>query len=86
VFIHCPEDGKRRIMAVTECVVDGGEITYRPIWKYEIEDNVVQPDGSMRIAGRHMQVGDVSKTLLEHMRLYGISKSEIGEIGRDENA
>ena len=86
VFIHCPEDGKRRIMAVTECVVDNGVISYIPVWKYEIEDNITQPDESVHIIGRHIQVGDVSETLLEHMRLYGISKGEIQAIGCDANA
>ena len=83
VFIHNLEDNRRRIMAVSESYLDHGEIIYRPLWRYEIEDTAQERTGT-KVIGQHVQVGSPSDKLLERMRLYGITKKEINEIVRPE--
>lgn len=78
-FIHNLEDNRRRIMKVTECYLEHGEIVYHPIWKYEIEDTVPERAG-IKVIGKHIQVDDPSENLLDRMQLYGITKREIEEI------
>lgn len=83
VFIHNLEDNRRRIMAVTECFIEHGEIVYHPIWKYEIEDTITEQTG-IKVIGRHIQVDSPSDKLLERMQLYGVTKKEIQEITKPE--
>ncbi len=79
VFIHTLEDNKRRIMNISECVVENGNINYRTLWEYQIEDNFIDESGA-HIRGKHVQVNDLSESLLTRMKMYGISKDEIEQI------
>ncbi len=80
VFLHALEDNVRRVMGVTECIVDDdNKVQYNPLWKYEIAENKVQ-DGNISINGKHKQVGTPSKRLLEKMKMYGISADEIKQL------
>lgn len=76
-FIHTLEDKKRRIMAISECVVDDGRISYLPLWRYEIVSNTVDAQGKPKIIGAHRQVGNPSPVLMEKMKMYGISRDEL---------
>lgn len=81
VFIHMLEDNKRRIMGITECHVDDdNKPHYNPLWKFDIEDNEINDD-ELNIHGNHKQVGRCSEFLIEKMKMYGITKSEIRELG-----
>lgn len=77
IYIHTLEDKKRRIMAISECAVEDGKISYRPLWRYEITSNEVDADGRPKIIGAHKQVGNPSTALIEKMKMYGISENEI---------
>lgn len=79
VFMHTLEGNARRIMAITESYVDNGNIVYRPLWAYHIQDNVSTKTG-VKIIGTHKKLNNPSDRLIEHMRLYGITQKEIEEI------
>lgn len=79
VYLHQLEDNKRRIMNISECVVEDDRSEYRTLWEYRIAENE-RTESGVRIRGQHVQVNDVSDTLLSHMRMYGITETEIGEI------
>ena len=53
--------------------------TYRTLWEYQIRENE-RTDSGVRIQGQHVQVNDISDSLLAHMKMYGITEEEIREI------
>lgn len=79
VYLHALEDNKRRIMNISECTVEDDRAEYRPLWEYRIRENERTASG-VHIRGQHVQENDLSDTLLAHMRMYGITEDEIGEI------
>lgn len=52
-------DNTRKVMSITEAVVDGEKVTYNPIFKYVIRNGV----------GQHEKVGKISSNLAEKMEL-----------------
>jgi pilus assembly protein CpaF len=79
VYLHTLEDNKRRIMNVSECTVENDTSVYRTLWEYQIRENE-RTDSGVRIQGQHVQVNDISDSLLAHMKMYGITEEEIREI------
>ncbi|WBY64709.1 ATPase, T2SS/T4P/T4SS family [Thermocaproicibacter melissae] len=79
VHLHKLEDNKRRIMNISECVVENDKAEYRTLWEYQIEANE-QTSSGVRIKGKHIQVNSISKSLIERMKMYGITREEMEEI------
>ncbi len=78
VFIHTTEDNVRRIMNVSECYVDGkDEIHYNVLWEYQVEENVINADGSVTVKGDYVQVNNPSENLVSIMKMYGITADEL---------
>ncbi len=82
-FIHTLPDNKRRIMDLTECVVEGMDIKYHTLYRYEI-DHVEERGGQAKVFGRHAQVGKASSSLIAHMRRYGLTSDELAMFHRKE--
>lgn len=81
-YIHHLEDNSRKIMGITECYVDDdNKAHYNPLWRYDIEDNIINKDGTVKTVGNHNQVGCVSSYLIERMKMYGLTKKEIIKLG-----
>ncbi len=80
VFLHTLEDNVRRIMGITECHVDDdNKAHYNPLWKYEIEENELE-NNTVKIIGKHKQIGLPSDRLIDKMKMYGISRAEIDKL------
>jgi pilus assembly protein CpaF len=79
VYLHKLEDNKRRIMNITECVVENDKAEYRTLWEYQIEENE-QTDSGVRVKGQHTQVSSISESLIAKMKMYGITRQEMEEI------
>lgn len=78
-YLHILEDNKRRIMNLSECVVEDDKAAYRTLWEYRVEENSNTSSG-VRVKGKHMHVNDVSESMLVHMKMYGITQQELDEI------
>lgn len=79
VFIHSLEDNKRRIMNVSECIVEGTNLHYQTLWEFAISENSKQ-NGVAVIKGNHRQISNVSKGLAEKMKMFGVSEQELNSI------
>lgn len=86
VFLHTLEDNRRRIMAISECYVDNGTITYRPLWRYEISENYRDESGALHIKGSHTQINEFSSYMVERMKMYGVSQAELAELTLTTNS
>lgn len=85
VFIHTTEDGIRRIMNISECYIEGkDDIRYRTLWEYQIEDNIVQKDGTIKVVGEYVHVNDPSEYLITQMKMYGITRNELKSLMKKE--
>lgn len=86
VFIHTTEDGIRRIMNISECYVDGkDEIHYNVLWEYQVEENVINADGSVTVKGEYVQVNNPSENLVSIMKMYGITTNELKSLYKGGN-
>ena len=73
VFIHQGEDYVRRILEVAEAVVDGERITYRTLFRFDVQDNQTV-GGKTVIQGSHRQAAEPSEQLKQTMMLYGVPR------------
>lgn len=70
VFIHTLANNVRRVMSITECVVDNNKRTYVPIFKYIVDDDD---------KGYFEQTNKISANLVDQMQMYGIPKSKLAK-------
>lgn len=82
VLIRRGEDHVRRIMEISEVIVNGINIEYRTLWKFKTISTVKTADGTV-IKGEHIQVNDISENLIE--KIYGISDDELEELRKKED-
>lgn len=68
-FIHTPSDGRRRIMNLTECVVQNEQPVYRTLFEFQMSKA-----GSF---GKHIPVHSISDTLIDHMKMFGLTQEEL---------
>lgn len=83
VTLHSLEDYKRRIVNVSECLVNEGHITYHTLWEYQINENTTNERG-VCVNGNHVQINNVSEQMITYMKMYGISRKEIEEISKED--
>lgn len=76
VFVHQTDDYVRRIMEVSEVVVDGTNIRYNPLYKYKVLSNEVV-DGVTVTRGEHLKVGIPSTDLVELFSNNSMPSSQI---------
>ena len=80
VFTKQLEDRSRKIMEIIEGKdYQDGHLLYRSLYKYEVVDNITEPDGSTRVVGRHRKMGLISDTLKKRLLDNGISHKELEE-------
>ena len=80
VFTKQLEDRSRKIMEIIEGedYLDG-KLMYRPLYKYEVVDNVTDEHGAAHVVGRHRKMGAMSETLKKRLLDNGISHKELQE-------
>ena len=78
VYTKQLDDGSRKIMEIIEGedFINGKTVT-RTLFLYDVLDNSIAEDGSIKITGRHTQCSDISDTLRKRMMENGISAREL---------
>lgn len=78
VYTKQLDDGSRKIMEIIEGedFIKGKTVT-RTLFRYDVTDNSVNADGSVKITGKHTQCSDISDTLCKRMMENGISAKEL---------
>lgn len=62
------DDGSRRIMRIIEAErYKEGEIIYRTLWRFVVEDTVTDDEGFSRIEGHHERVASISDALYDEL-------------------
>jgi len=84
VFLYELPDRKKRILSISECTYENAHICLYSLWKYEAEKTVFEDTG-VKITGRYIQTGKISDSLINRMKLYGITPEEI-EFLKEENS
>lgn len=72
VFAHKLEDNSRKVMDISECIVhDDGELEYRCLYRYHIQDNVYI-DGQFYIDGSFVKENFPSENLIAKLKRGGV--------------
>ena len=80
VFTKQLEDRSRKIMEILEGEdFRDGQLVSHTLYKFEVEDNVTDRDGNVRVVGHHRKVGLISDTLKKRLLDNGISNKELAE-------
>ena len=80
VFTKQLEDRSRKIMEILEGEdFRDGQLISRTLYKFEVEDNVTDRDGNVRVVGHHRKVSLISDTLKKRLLDNGISNKELAE-------
>ncbi len=75
VTLHTYKDMKRKISSISECSFINGNIKLKTLWEYQYVNES---------HGKHQQINNVSDTLLNRMKIYGITLDEINELIKEE--
>lgn len=85
VFTKQLEDHSRKIMEIIEGEdYLNGELRYRPLYKYDVLDNVTDENGNVSIIGYHRKTGIISDVLKKRLLDNGISHKELGAFINEE--
>lgn len=86
VYAHKLEDNSRRIMDISECLVDeDGNRTYRTLFQYHISKNDVDEDGNYHIDGEFQQVEVMSDHLRQKLIHFGVPQNILqGFLNKDK--
>ena len=80
VFTKQLEDRSRKIMEILEGEdFRDGQLVSHTLYKFEVEDNVTDRDGNVRVVGHHRKVGLIYDTLKKRLLDNGISNKELAE-------
>lgn len=80
VFTKQLEDRSRKIMEIIEGAdYRDGELVYRSLYKYHVEDNVTDEDGKTHVVGSHYKIEDMSDALQKRLLDNGIPHKELQE-------
>jgi len=80
VFTKQLEDRSRKIMEILEGEdFRDGQLISHTLYKFEVEDNVTDGDGNVRVVGHHRKAGLISDTLKKRLLDNGISNKELAE-------
>lgn len=84
VFAHKLEDNSRKVMDITECIVnDDGELEYRCLYRYKIESNVYQ-NGKFHIVGKFVKENEPSDSLKDKLMRGGVPQEKLNRFMRKE--
>ena len=79
VYAHKLEDNSRKIMDISECVIDGnGQRSYRTLYRYTITKNEII-DGKYRIDGHFEQVECMSDSLKARLNQFGVPIEQLNK-------
>lgn len=68
IYMKQLEDGSRRIMRIIEAErYKDGEVVYRTLWRFVVDDTVVDGEGFTKIRGHHERVEGISRTLYDEL-------------------
>lgn len=84
VALHMFGDKKRRIANISECSINMGQVQLQTLWEYQIHE-VTRSPSEILIHGHHKQVADVSDTLLNRMKMFGIPIDEINHMKKESD-
>ena len=85
VFAHKLEDNSRKVMDITECIVnDFGKLEYRTLYKYRIKRNVVR-DGLFHIEGEFVKENEPSQNLCEKLIRGGVPSETLDKFRKEVN-
>lgn len=86
-MILCQErlnDGTRKVTGIYEVVgAEDLKPILNPIYKFVINDNIENPDGSITIDGHHIRVGKLTEELQERFLMAGIPKKYFDKFTKD---
>ena len=86
VFAHKLEDNSRKVMDISECVVeDDGTLEYHTLWRYNIERNVYE-DGKYHIAGEFVRENPISDSLKSKLMRGGVPMELLRKFTKEVNA
>ena len=72
------EDGSRKTMQIIEGEdYRNGELHYRPLYRYDVEDNRTDENGKITVYGKHHKLGGISETLKKRMLDNGIPVTKL---------
>lgn len=83
IAVYCKkmQDGKRRIMEITECVAEGHEKRhFITLYRYQIQSNAIAPDGSIIISGSYVKENDISESLRQRLIENGMSAEKLNRL------
>lgn len=83
VFAHKLEDNSRKVMDISECVVnDRGSLEYRTLYKYHIRRNVTK-DGVFHIEGEFVKENAPSDSLCEKLIRGGVPTETLSKFRKE---
>jgi pilus assembly protein CpaF len=78
VFVKQLKDGKRHIMEIAECVYHCDDVyEMRPLWVYEVEDEIYDENDEVVIKGGFKKKNDVSEKLQEWLIEHGMPRKTL---------
>ncbi len=84
VFAHKLEDNSRKVMDITECIVnDDGELEYRCLYRYKIESNEYE-SGKFHIVGKFVKENTPSDSLKDKLMRGGVPQEKLNRFMRKE--
>lgn len=84
VFAHKLEDNSRKVMDITECVVDDdGQLEYHCLYRYKIEKNEYE-NGKFHIVGKFVKENVPSENLRDKLMRGGVPQEKLNKFMRKE--
>ncbi|MGN0182939.1 MAG: ATPase, T2SS/T4P/T4SS family [Candidatus Ornithomonoglobus sp.] len=83
IYLKQLDDGSRHIMEIAECIQgEKGKYETRTLYRYDIIDEVRNPDGTARIIGKHVKVNPPTENFMKRLRDNGVPKDKLEIYGR----
>lgn len=87
ILVHIEKlaDNTRRVTEIVE--VEGyqnGDVISRPLFEFEVVDNVHNPDGSIQVQGHFVQRNGISRKLAQRLLKKGARKADIDRFAETE--
>lgn len=88
IYVKQLEDGSRRIMEVIHAEQYdkvSETVKYNTLFQYRIEDNIKDPDGNIRVVGRHIRNLGISETMKQQFLDNGMPASSLRKLMKGGN-
>lgn len=84
VFCKKLADNTRRILEITECVLESNGADYKvninTLYKFDIEKNIKDENGKIKVIGEFKKVNNISKGLQEKLKMNGILEEDLEKL------